>query len=131
MDEAPLADKGKPARYTSSLVILPIDGVERKIVPINGEIFCQAPGQGEILSGPSDLQSALGGGDAFAETAVLGVSGKSDVGRSAITNQRRPKPIKRVFLKAAAAVATAMKRTLNAKPAQKRGSSVVVNGLRS
>ena len=41
------------------------------------------------------------------------------------------KPITRVFLKTSGTIAAAIKRTLNAKPTQKRGSSVVANGVRS
>jgi hypothetical protein len=76
MDEALLADKGKPANHITSLFrrILPINGVERKIVPIRGEIFSQPPREGEVLLVPSELQRALRNRDRVAEPAVLGVS---------------------------------------------------------
>ena len=76
MNEALLADKGKPATDTSSLFgrILPINGVKRKIVPIRGEIFSQPPRQDEVLLAPSELQRALRNRDRVAKPAVLGVS---------------------------------------------------------
>jgi len=50
-----------------------IRAVQRKIVPIEGEIFTQFPGQSEVLLGKSELQRALSARDSLVKTASLGI----------------------------------------------------------
>ena len=74
--------------YTRSLMppIRRTNGVQRKIVPIEGEIFIQIPGQSEVLLGMSELQRALSARDCIVETATLGI------GRSHRPNENRVFP---------------------------------------